>query len=493
MRTFSVPGLAGRKAFLGGVSVFLVISVFGFLTYEDIRAMDEIEIEIEGTRSSIDQASAKIRRIPDLEREVVCLRENIREYVKILPDEDEVNDFVNKINKFGDLAKVQVDKLDDVGAKRRKTQKSKDPFEKVEYKLQLKGETDNLIKFINLFENHDRFVRVASFDFKSSKGVTGGRLEADLQLETFVYNPGGSLGPPVKIPEYDAKKTRFAADIVRSRGEIKIERYELPSSTGRRDPFRDPRVASSEGGVAESVLTPEQQKQLLDALIAEVSDIELMIEAEAAPETGDDFIRKATLKRETDDRILNLSRRVTTLEKARSIETASLKERFRTEVKAKVDRWVKDRNINAPTQTFSEETLAEYAKRMNGAYARADYDGVLKEYEVVSKGFPRNVRRPRSDGSDDGPEAPDPAAERLWKLMTEMDLLKERASANKEFAERNIVVSGVIFQPEGSVAVINGKVLSAGESLDGEIAVRAIEEDVVEFAYKQITIRRPVR
>lgn len=476
MRTFSVPSLAGRKAFLGGVSVFLVIAVFGFLTYQDIRSIDEIEVEIEGTRSSIEGANAKIRRVPDLEREVVCLRENLREYVKILPDEDEVNDFVNKINKFADLARVDVEKLDDVGAKRRKAQKSKDPFEKVEYKLQIKGSTENLLKFINLFENHDRFVRVASFDYKSAKGTAGSHIDADIQLETFVYNPGSAAGPQVKIPEYEEKKQKYAADIVRSRGEIKIERYELPASAGRRDPFMDPRVTAGESGVAESVLTPEQQKQLFEALVAEVAEIETMIEAESAPETGDDFIRKATLKKETDDRVMNLARRLTSVEKSRSIETVNLKERFKVEVKAKVDSWMKSRNINAPTQVFSEETLAQFAKRMGGAFSRADYDSVIKEYESASKGF-----------------APVGASEKSKELMLEIVSLKERAAANKEFAERNIVVSGVIYRPDGSVAVINGKVLSEGESLDGEIAVRAIEEDVVEFAYKQITIRRPVK
>jgi Tfp pilus assembly protein PilO len=476
MRTFSVPSLAGRKAFLGGVSVFLVIAVFGFLTYEDIRSIDEIEIEIDGTHSSIEQSSAKIRRIPDLEREVVCLRENLREYVKILPDEDEVNDFVNKINKFADIAHVDVGKLDDVGAKRRKAQKSKDPFEKVEYKLQIKGNTENLLKFVNLFENHDRFVRVASFDLKSGKGTAGSFIDADIQLETFVYNPGGAAGAPVKIPDYEDKKLKHATEIVRSRGEIKIERYELAASAGRRDPFRDPRVAAGESGVAESVLTPEQQKQLFDALLAEVNEIESMIAAEAAPETGDDFIRKATLKKETDDRIINLGRRLAGVEKSRSIETANLKERYRSEVKAPVDGWMKSRNINSPTQIFSDETLAQFAKRMNGAFARADYDSVVKEYESASKGF-----------------APVGASDRSKELMLEIVSLKERASANKEFAERNIVVNGVIYRPDGSVAVINGKVLSAGESLDGEIAVRAIEEDMVEFAYKQITIRKPVK
>src|SRR5262249_501084 len=148
----------------------------------------------------------------------------------------------------------------------------------------------------------------------------------------------------------------------------------------------------------------------------------------------------------------------------------------KTAVKDKLDRWVKVRNIDAPSQVFTEAELAEFASEMKAAFARSDYDSVMREFDAASRGF-------NTDDSSD----------RVKELILEIVSLKERADAKKEFADRNIVVSGVIYRPEGSVAVVNGKVLSAGESLDGEVVVRTIEEDVVEFAYKQVTIRKPVK
>jgi hypothetical protein len=62
-----------------------------------------------------------------------------------------------------------------------------------------------------------------------------------------------------------------------------------------------------------------------------------------------------------------------------------------------------------------------------------------------------------------------------------------------EFTDRNVKVSGVIVRPNnGSVAVVNGKVLGVGDTLDGDILVTSIDVDRVEFNFKSVSIRRSV-
>ena len=73
--------------------------------------VDEQQGEIEKMRTEIADAQKKIDKIPSLERDVIVLRECVREYVKILPEEGELNNFVRNANQFMAQSGVQFKKL----------------------------------------------------------------------------------------------------------------------------------------------------------------------------------------------------------------------------------------------------------------------------------------------------------------------------------------------------------------------------------------------
>ena len=67
----------------------------------------EVEAEVTLKRGELKVADTKIAKIPSLEQEVVILRENLGEYVKILPDDDQLNEFVRMVNRFGGQSGVR--------------------------------------------------------------------------------------------------------------------------------------------------------------------------------------------------------------------------------------------------------------------------------------------------------------------------------------------------------------------------------------------------
>jgi hypothetical protein len=143
-----------QRRLLIGTAVVLVSGVFAFLTYRDYRLIQTIRDEIQSTEGAIHAARAKISKIPAQEHDVIVRRENLNEYVQILPDDREINDFVSKINSFADRSGVEVSKLDDVGARNRAPVKGpKDPFEKVVYKMDLRGSTESILAFLNSFDD----------------------------------------------------------------------------------------------------------------------------------------------------------------------------------------------------------------------------------------------------------------------------------------------------------------------------------------------------
>ena len=89
-------GIAISAAFVCSVAAGGVFYVNGLIA--DVDAQHEVK------QGELRVADAKISKIPVLEKEVVILRENLGEYVKILPDDDQLNDFVRMVNRFAMVA-----------------------------------------------------------------------------------------------------------------------------------------------------------------------------------------------------------------------------------------------------------------------------------------------------------------------------------------------------------------------------------------------------
>jgi Tfp pilus assembly protein PilO len=62
--------------------------------------IEEVEAQITQKKELIAVAEAKIEKIPSIEKEVIILRENLQEYVKILPDTKELTNFLRQLNQF---------------------------------------------------------------------------------------------------------------------------------------------------------------------------------------------------------------------------------------------------------------------------------------------------------------------------------------------------------------------------------------------------------
>ena len=88
----------GHRVFLGIAGLAFVGSAVGsWFSYQDFK---DLEVEAEGIQAQINTARNKIRKIEDLEREVIILRQNLQHYVRILPSDAEVNEFYRNLQEF---------------------------------------------------------------------------------------------------------------------------------------------------------------------------------------------------------------------------------------------------------------------------------------------------------------------------------------------------------------------------------------------------------
>ncbi len=459
----------------------LVGGAFGFFAWRDLDSVSAIKKETEAEQAAIDVAMRKKASIPGLERDVIVLRENVHQYVKILPDNREINDFVNRINSFADQADVVVMKLDDIDRKNRgrSNKAAKEPFEKVEYKLQISGAVEGLLTFMGLFESYDRFVKIALIELKAGRGDNKGEVSRDsqgrllhainLQLETYVYNGGDGSADRAKIRDYETKRDALAADIAKAREVIEIEKYDLKVDKGRRDPFIDPRThatSSDPKGLA-------KQKEILDRMIASFEKIESALKTESAEQ---DLIRRSELRRANDGRLRDFLKDVVAMKSAATITAAPLKEEFQKRILSKIDVIVKERGISGNEAGFTVADLERVRGKLQDLSDKGDFAGVVGSFE--------DLERTADLGSLPPAAAP---------VLAEIQKLNNVAKIQVEFTARAISIEGLIYRPEGSAVIINGQVLSAGDALDGDTVVSRIDEGEIEFSYKSVKIIRLVR
>src|SRR5690606_13029937 len=122
--------------------------------------IDEVQVQIEGKQEEIAAADAKIELIPTSEDEVSVLRENLDEYVKILPDSKQLIAFVRMIADFEQQTGIKGTGLI---SRPRRNEKGSQQFVPIEYSYEMKGTLWQFLKFLNLVENFERFVAITDF------------------------------------------------------------------------------------------------------------------------------------------------------------------------------------------------------------------------------------------------------------------------------------------------------------------------------------------
>jgi Tfp pilus assembly protein PilO len=195
--------------------------------------------------TQISTAKVKRDKVPELEKQVIMLRENVKEFVKILPDTKEVNGFVKKLSDFDDQSGVELYVLkDDTRASRRK---KKDVFDRETFRVELRGNIFQFLKFISLVENYERFIKISEIQIKAGS-YDEEILRSDvvhqvsLLVETFVYHGNEGVAGATKIQNYEKKRELLHDEIISEKNAIKIERYEYAFDPTIRDPFIDPHL-----------------------------------------------------------------------------------------------------------------------------------------------------------------------------------------------------------------------------------------------------------
>ncbi|MFN3244652.1 MAG: type 4a pilus biogenesis protein PilO [Planctomycetota bacterium] len=460
---------------IGGATLVVCGAAAGGVYYAQ-GLIEEVNVQVTAKKGEVAAADAKIAKIPAVEKEVVILRENLDEYVKILPDDDQLNEFVRMINRFDNQSGVR-----GTGLKKKNARggKGKGRFSPIEYTYEMTATLWQGLKFMNLIENFERFVSITEFSIQPGKGDNGSpeRIGGEVvhaikvTMQTYQYNKPGA-GKEVVIPKYDDKKEALRDEIWKRIQLIGVEHYELKGQDGRRDIFVDPRESGINGGNDPSL---QEQKEALERGIAAIAELNKNLERQKSEEITL-FERYGLEKRFKSD----LQTALAKIEvDAAIIKYLPYRTRWSSEVSGPIERMqamaaVERIEPEKEDPWLAKEDIQTLIALMSEDCNNGQLEQARERYEAVKE----RLAIPEQD------ERHDLAVQaKRWHI---------KASTAIDFKGLDLNVQGVVVNGgEGrSGVLLNGEVFEEGDYVQDDLLVKLVEEEQVWFVFRGLTLVR---
>lgn len=465
--------MSEKKVWIGIVAgSVLAAAGIGSLIYFQEGDIESARQDIENVKTRINTSRSTIKGTPDLEHEVIVLREISETINQILPTTEDLTNLIDDFYQYATDSSVRSTSF------KRKPDRSNGrgaakAFEKVGYTLTLEGGIFEFLDFLNRIETHSRFMGVPSFKVSS---VTRQQLEREgealhkiqVDVETYTYTTKGTANP-VKIDGYARKRDLLAGEINRRRKALTLSTFNYRGDRGRRDPWIDPRVPENDGPLTMPV---QEQLHKVDELAAMlVTAQERWTEVQGAQNVLDRMVKKDELAQV----MAALDEELRRLESTGAITYVPAQKRLQNEVYDAREMLLMaiemEPDQTGPRRAEMDELLASMSEHIQ-----------LGEYELALQAF--NVMEPALDEIDGEDLIRQALAEELRALALEAKTVRDFQNIELEFGGSIIIGDG------SPVILINGLSYQIGDSVAPGLEVAAIRKEEVDFYFRGFVLTR---
>jgi Tfp pilus assembly protein PilO len=442
----------------------------GWLIYAQYESNAQARERVSQLRNQIDTSRKLLAGTPQLEKEVIVLRETETAIKEILPDDKDLYNFHRDLQRFSEESEVTVTsiKKKDHAAAR----KSAEAFDKVSYELTLEGDAFQVLAFLDRIEGHQRFLRIPTINWTASsdkKIEEQGRAahKVKLEVETFVYKPSG--GPePIKIEGYQRKRELLLGEIARRREAIAVESFPYRGQRGRRDPWIDPRVPV--GGIVEGPPVPVQMETVA-ALAEQTGALAKVWEEYESPDLS--VVERMTILADFEQKLSLLEEEARNLVNSGHIVYPMAESRLQREVMEPLammrNVYIAKRGHTGPSAEMMRDILLTMQRHTLADQPRLALDA----YQTLEPNLDATINDPLRKG----------LAESLKQAAVEARILLD-------FNDIPLKISGVAIQQDRRVVLINDKALTEGDLVQDDLVVRAIRQGEIEFIFRGVILIR---
>ena len=454
---------------VAGAGGALTLLACGGVYYAKGLAHEE-RTQIQALRTQIGAADAKIAKIPNLERDVIVLRENLDERVAILPETQEVYDFVTKINEYA----VQAGNFE-IKALTDKTELALGSFGKLTWELDFEATIWQFMRFVNLFESDKRFLRIADFDIRTgakgskSAGIEGNvKHDITMKIETYVYHGQKKGAGGVSIAAYENKRSRFRSEIWDSRQLIRLATYDFRGPRGRRDILVDPRQKRGFSGQGTPI---EVQERTVTDFIERIGQLREVYEQSVDPDRN--FLERYQLESKLVQEVTSIQKEIAEIEIKELLTWQPCVQRWGSQVKGpfeEIRRLITD-DEGGPADGLTKAELEETLDQMNSLRAQDDLVGLRAKYDTIASKLT----------FEQGDER--------YELGLQLTMLNEQATIAQEFSQIQLDVGGAVVVEDGrSVLMINGEAFEEGDYINDVLLLKRVGREQGEFVFRGFTV-----
>jgi Tfp pilus assembly protein PilO len=446
----------------------------GWLIYSEYGAIDQARENIAQLHANIDQSRALLAGTPQLEKDVIVLRETETAIKEILPDDKDLYTLHRDLQRFCDESEVGITSIKKKDQAVSGKKGATEAFDKVTYELTLEGDAFQILSFLDRVEGHQRFLRVPTINLTATSERNlekNGRAahKVKLEVETFVYKPQG--GPePIKIEGYQRKRELLLGEISRRRDAIAVESFPYRGQRGRRDPWIDPRVPVE--GEDPSVLPVQEQTRIVDGLVEQMVEVKGLWEGLRRPDVT--IVEQMTMRSELETKLSSLEEEARNVLNAGQVRFPMAESRMQREVLEPLallrNQLISATSSSGPTADAMRQMVQTMERHIGAAQPRL----AAEAYKTIEPNLPATLHDPLRKG-----------------LADQLKRLNEEAGILLDFEDIKIEVNGVAIQ-EGRppVALINGRAMSEGDLVNDELVVRRIRSGEIEFIFRGVVLIR---
>ncbi|MFK7741931.1 MAG: type 4a pilus biogenesis protein PilO [Planctomycetota bacterium] len=460
---------------IGGVALFVCATAGGGVYYAQ-GLIEETETKVKAKNGEIKAARQRIAKVASLEKEVVILRENLGEYVKILPDEKALNEFVRMLNKFEKQSGITGTGLVQKNARGKR---AVGRFTPIEYTYDMNATLWQGLKFMNLIENYERFVSITDFSFTPGKSRRGAEVvdgevvhQVRISMQTYQYNQPAA-GKEVAVPNYEDRREELREEIWKRMQMIRLDHYEHKGQQGRRDILVDPR---ERGGLVSdpNKASTSEQKEMLEKYIGSIEKLEKMLETMRGEDTT--LMQQYALEKRFKDELAELM--IETENDGGMISYRPYRLRWSKEVMEPLARLGKELDGPRPGPDIVDPYLpAEEIRSLISMMADDCNNGQLEQAQQRYEELLDQLSVPRDD--------------ERHALAVEAKSWHVKAKTALDFKDLELRVQGVVVSGGGrSGVLLNGEVFEEGDYVADDLLVKQVEEEQVWFVYRGLTLVR---
>ncbi len=455
------------------ITTTLLAGGLAWLSYHEIEHIENTRTEVSTLRANIDKSRKLIEGTPGLEDEVIVLREVSDLIKQILPDQNDVNNFIKTLNGFSADAGMNTTAFKKKQDNRNSRDKS--DFEKVAYTLSLEGDVFQFLGMLNSLETHKRFVAVPAFKLSaaSRRDVEDNGLarhHIQLDVETYKYDPKTDL-TTAKIEGYERKRDLLAGEINRRRAVLTLASYEYRGPRGRRDPWIDPRVPA--GPEKTNGLTVPEQIALVEAMAGRVILAkDKWKEVEDAP----DVLRRMVARQDLAEMLASLDDDLRVVATEGQLSYGMASRRLEKEVSDPVKELRLKLTSTVDVLGPPREVLAGVRDGMRSHLALGEFVLAIKVFGTVQSEL----------GMVRGDSVREVLAEEILQLADDATILQD-------FDKIPLDIGGIaLIEGMRPSVLINGRAVTVGDMINVDVEVFAIRKNEIEFIFRGVILTRSI-